>query len=122
MILLDTSVWIDHVSQKNDHLFELFKEGKILIHPFMIGEVALGSFRDYDMIIASLLEMPRPAVASEAEVLSLIGNRFLAGSGIGYVDAHLLASTRLTPESMLWTRDKRLRRVAEAMGVAYTLA
>ncbi|UVC10387.1 type II toxin-antitoxin system VapC family toxin [Rhizobium sp. TH2] len=121
MILLDTSVWIDHVSKNNDHLFELFEEGKILIHPFMIGEVALGSLRDHDKIIASLLEMPRPTVASEAEVLSLIRNRFLAGSGIGYVDAQLLASTRLTPETMLWTRDKRLRRVAEAMGVAYAL-
>jgi hypothetical protein len=87
----------------------------------MIGEVALGSLRDHDKIIASLIEMPRPTVASEADVLSLIKNRFLAGSGIGYVDAHLLASTRLTPETMLWTRDKRLRRVAEAMGVSYTL-
>jgi predicted nucleic acid-binding protein len=119
VILLDTSVWIDHVSQ--NHLFELFEEGEILIHPFMIGEVALGSLRDHDKIIGSLLDMPHPKVASEAEVLSLIRNRFLAGSGIGYVDAHLLASTRLTPETMLWTRDKRLRRVAEAMGVAYAL-
>jgi predicted nucleic acid-binding protein len=121
VILLDTSVWIDHVSKRDDHLFGLFEEGKILIHPYMIGEVALGSLRDHDKIIASLIEMPRPTVASEADVLSLIRNRFLAGSGIGYVDAHLLASTRLTPEAMLWTRDKRLRRVAEAMGVSYTL-
>lgn len=122
MILLDTSVWIDHTRQNNDHLFELFKAGKILIHPFMVGEVALGSLRDHDTIITSLLEMPRANVATDAEVLSLIRNRFLAGSGIGYVDAHLLASARLTPETLLWTRDKRLRRVAEAMGVAYAMA
>jgi predicted nucleic acid-binding protein len=121
VIILDTSVWIDHARQNNDHLFDLFKQGRILIHPFMIGEVALGSLRDHDTIIASLLEMPRPQVASEAEVLSLIRNRFLAGSGIGYVDAHLLASARLTPETLLWTRDKRQKRVAEAMGVAYAL-
>ena len=119
MIILDTSVWIDHTRENNDHLFELFEEGEILVHPFMIGEVALGSLRDHDKIIASLLEMPSSRVASDTEVLSLIRNRFLAGSGIGYVDAHLLASTRLTPETLLWTRDKRLRRVAEAMGVAY---
>lgn len=121
MIILDTSVWIDHTRENNNHLFELFNEGKILMHPFMIGEVALGSIRDSDKIIDSLLKMPRPKVASEAEVLSLIRNRFLAGSGIGYVDAHLLASARLTPECRLWTRDKRLRRAAEAMGVAYAL-
>lgn len=119
MIILDTSVWIDHTRENNDHLFELFRKGKILIHPFMVGEVALGSLRDRDKIITSLLEMPRSKVAGEMEVLSLIRNRVLAGSGIGYVDAHLLASARLTPEALLWTRDKRLRRVAEAMGVAY---
>ena len=120
MIILDTSVWIDHTRENNDHLFELFKRGRILIHPFTIGEIALGSLRDGDKIITSLLEMPRPNVASEAEVLALIRNRFLDGSGIGYVDAHLLASTQLTPETSLWTRDKRLRRVAEAIGVAYS--
>ena len=120
MIILGTSVWIDHTRENNDHLFELFKRGRILIHPFTIGEIALGSLRDGDKIITSLLEMPRPNVASEAEVLALIRNRFLAGSGIGYVDAHLLASTQLTPETSLWTRDKRLRRVAEAIGVAYS--
>ncbi|MGV3550205.1 type II toxin-antitoxin system VapC family toxin [Rhizobium sp.] len=119
MIILDTSVWIDHTRVHDDHLFELLKQGKMLIHPFMIGEVALESLRNRDVIIASLLKMPRPVVASEPEVLSLIANRFLAGSGIGYVDAHLLASARLTPEAMLWTRDKRLRRVAEAMDIAY---
>ena len=120
MIILGTSVWIDHTRENNDHLFELFKRGRILIHPFTIGEIALGSLRDGDKIITSLLEMPRPNVASEAEVLALIRNRFLDGSGIGYVDAHLLASTQLTPETSLWTRDKRLRRVAEAIGVAYS--
>lgn len=119
MIILDTSIWIDHARQNNDYLFELFRRGQVLIHPFMIGEVALGSLRDRDTIIASLLEMPRPQIADEEEVLSLIRNRFLAGSGIGYVDAHLLASARLTPEALLWTRDKRLRRVAEAMDLAY---
>jgi predicted nucleic acid-binding protein len=122
VILLDTSVWIDHTRQNNNHLFDLFKQGKILIHPFMIGEVALGSLRDHDMIITSLLEMPRSQVATEAEVLSLIRNRFLAGSGIGYVDAHLLASARLMPETLLWTREKRLKRVAEVMGIAYAVA
>ena len=121
MIILDISVWIDHARENNAHLFELFKEGRILIHPFMIGEVALGSLRDRDRILASLFKMPRPVVASEEEVLSLIRNRFLAGSGIGYVDAHLLASTRLTPETLLWTRDKRLKPIAEAMGIAYAL-
>lgn len=119
MIILDTSVWIDHTRENNEHLFELFKRGKILIHPFTIGEITLGSLRDGDKIITSLMEMPRPNVASETEVLALIRKRFLAGSGIGYVDAHLLAATQLTPEASLWTRDKRLRRVAEAMGVAY---
>lgn len=87
----------------------------------MIGEAALGSLRDLDAILASLLEMPRPEIADDAEVLSLMRNRFLTGSGsrIGDVDAHLLASSRLTPEAMLKTRDNRLRRVAEAMDPAY---
>lgn len=119
MILLDTSVWIDHFRQQEQKLKPFLEGNLILAHPFIIGELALGSMPRYDLILRSLEELPKARIATDQEVLWLITQEALQGSGIGYVDAHLIASARLTPETRLWSRDKRLSRVAEALGVGY---
>jgi len=92
--------------------------GQVLGHPFVIGELALGSLRQRDVILTALQDLPQAVVASEIEVLKFIKVQALYGLGIGYVDAHLLASTRLTLGGSLWTRDKRLHAVADRLGLA----
>jgi hypothetical protein len=91
------------------------------VHPFVTGEVALGHLRQREFVTQMLQQEKQAAVASNEEVLRLIENERLFGRGIGYVDAHLLASVRLTPGSALWTRDKRLNDVAHRLGVAAKL-
>ena len=118
MIVVDTVVWIDHFHHRNNQLADLLAEGLALMHPFVLGEIALGNLRDRDDVIAIAGKLPQPLVAEPIEVLNLIASADLAGSGIGYVDAHLIASTILTSDGTLWTRDKRLVAVAERLGVA----
>lgn len=120
MILIDTSIWIDHLRKTDAQIVDLLDQGLAIIHPYVIGEIALGPMRRYDLIVESLSELPQAAVAAPAEVLLLIKRHGLMGTGIGYVDAHLLASTLLTAEGRLWTRDKRLARAAAALGIAFT--
>lgn len=112
MTLVDTSVWIDHFRKQNIGLVELLERYAVLMHPFVVGELALGNFSSRATVVSALRDLPRPAVASHEEVLGLIETQGLFGIGIGYVDAHLLAAVRLTPGSSLWTLDKRLAAVA----------
>lgn len=118
MILVDTSVWIDHLRAGNHPLARLLDNGRVLAHPFVIGELALGAMRQRKTILAALSDLPRAEMATDAEVLGLIDAEALYGRGIGYVDVHLLASVRLTAGAELWTRDNRLRRVADELGLA----
>ena len=118
MILVDTSVWIDHFHKPIPALAEALERGDVLIHPFVIGELALGSLRDRDQVIGLLQALPGADVADDDEVLRFIGQNSLGGTGIGYVDVHLLAATRLTADARLWTRDKRLLVVAERLVLA----
>lgn len=118
MILVDTSVWIDHFRVGDTRLARLLENGLVLAHPFVIGELALGSFRDPAAILGALELLPQADAATHEEVLAFITTANLPGSGIGYVDAHLLASVRLTPDAGLWTRDKRLDAVAGRLGLA----
>ncbi|MGK6317506.1 type II toxin-antitoxin system VapC family toxin [Neorhizobium sp. DT-125] len=120
MILLDTSIWIDHLRKSEEHVEFLLKRQQILVHPFVLGEVALGSMPHYDLVLQSLSELPQAIVANNLEVLQLIKRHSLMGSGIGYVDAHLLASARLTDGTRLLTRDQRLARIAMALGVDHS--
>lgn len=122
MILVDTSVWIDHLRHGDSTLVKLLNAGQVLVHPFVIGELALGSLRQRDLILDTLTDMPRAKIATDEEVLALINQSNLYGVGIGYIDAHLLASTRLTPGTLLWTCDKRLRTVANQVGLLAVLA
>jgi predicted nucleic acid-binding protein len=118
VILLDTSVWVDHLRTDDKRVSDLLDSGRVLSHPFVIGELALGNLRQRQTILTSLQDLPAATSATDLEVLSFIEQRALSGFGIGYVDAHLLASTQLTADASLWTRDKRLMRVAERLGLA----
>ncbi len=118
MILVDASVWIDHIRSPEPALLSLLNAGGVFAHPFVIGEVALGHIRTRALVLADLRTLPFAAVATDDEVLQFIDRFRLPGLGIGYVDAHLLASSLLTLGSALWTRDKRLRAVAEKLGIA----
>jgi predicted nucleic acid-binding protein len=118
MILVDTSVWVDYLRAGNETVAGLLDAGRVLAHPFVIGELALGNLRQRHEVLAYLQDLPQAKAATDREVLHFIEQHALAGLGIGYVDVHLLASTRLTAGASLWTRDKRLSSVAERLGVA----
>jgi predicted nucleic acid-binding protein len=118
VILVDTSVWIDHLRSTNQRLATLLTNHSVLAHSFVIGELALGTLRNPEGVLSSLVRLPQALRAEDAEVLQLIRARNLAGLGIGYVDAHLLASTLLTPDASLWTYDKRLAAVASQLALA----
>lgn len=118
MILVDTSVWVDHLRRGDQILSSLLDASRVLIHPFVIGELALGNLRRRETILTALQDMPHAKVASEREALFFIERHALAGLGIGYVDAHLLAATQLTHGASLWTRDKRLSMLANQLGLA----
>jgi predicted nucleic acid-binding protein len=118
MILADTSIWVDHLSRHDPRMAELLEEQQIATHPSVIGELALGVLTPRHEIIMLLKALPRVTVADGDEVLQLIDRHDLAGTGIGYVDAQLLAATLLTPDALLWTRDARLSRQAVRLGLA----
>jgi len=122
MILVDTSVWIDHLRRGDAELIALLNEGQVLIHPFVIGELALGNLQNRDIVIGTLQSLPKISAASDDEVLHFIQHNTLHGTGIGYIDAHLLASVRLTPGTLLWTRDKRLLAEGVRLGLCVKLA
>lgn len=117
MILADTSVWIDHLRNRNPSLEALLDQGQVLSHPFIVGELALGSLRQRKSILSALQNLPQVTVAHDSEVLSFIDSERLFATGTGYIDAHLLASVVLTPGTLLWTLDKRLRVIAERLGL-----
>lgn len=118
MILVDTSVWIDHLRSGDTVLVALLERGQVLAHPFVVGELALGSLRQREVVLEALLDLPQVKVATDAEVRHFISSQALSGLGIGYVDVHLMAAVQLTPGTSLWTRDKRLHAAAEKLGVA----
>lgn len=119
MILVDTSVWVDHFRNGERRLADLLDRGEVLSHPWVIGELALGHLRGRTEILRLLGQLPPATIATTAELLELIERHELFGLGIGYVDAQLLAATRLTVDARLWTRDRRLRSAAVRLGVAY---
>lgn len=118
MILVDTSVWIDHLRSSDEQLAHLLGRCQVMIHPFVIGELALGNLRHRNEVLDALQNLPQVPFATENEMLGFIEQNSLHGLGIGYIDAHLLAATRLAPGTTLWTRDKRLLSVSARLGVA----
>ncbi len=119
MILVDTSVWIDHLRTGDPGLTVLLNEAQVLAHPWVIGELALGQLSGRSEILGLLSNLPQATVGTVAEVMSLVESQHLFGLGIGYVDAHLLAATLLTTDAGLWTRDKRLAGAAADLGIAH---
>lgn len=117
MILVDTSVWIDHLRREDQQLAKLLEVGRVLTHPFVIGELALGNLRQRDLVLGALSDLPQANVASDKETMHFIDQFALFGLGIGYVDAHLLGAVRLTLGALLWTRDRRLRVAASQLGL-----
>jgi predicted nucleic acid-binding protein len=115
VILVDTSVWVEHLRHGLPRLATLLQAGEVLIHPWVIGELACGNLRNRQQVLELLLGLPMATVASDTEVLLLIERERLMGRGIGYIDTHLLASARLS-HCRLWTQDRRLAAVAMEQG------
>ena len=122
MILVDTSIWIDHLRVRNETLADFLNAGRVLAHPFVIGELALGNLRQREIVLAELQDLPQARVVTDHEILQFIGRRQIFGLGIGFVDVHLLAAVRLTLGASLWTRDKRLLAVAGRLNLATVFA
>jgi predicted nucleic acid-binding protein len=118
LILADTAIWVDHLHQGDDRLEALLDADLIVIHPHVIGEIAVGSLRNRMTVLNGLRHLPQVMMADEEEVLGLINQKPLFNVGIGYVDAHLLAAALLTPGIRVWTRDRRMGEAAERLGVA----
>ena len=119
MILVDTSVWVDHLRSGDAQLIDLLERAQVVMHPFVVGEMACGSLGDRSSVLELLQDLPAASVAESEEVLGFIERHVLHGKGIGYVDVHLLASVALTEGTKLWTRDKRLLVAAQAQGCAF---
>jgi len=122
MILVDTSVWVDHLRRGDAKLAELLNAGQVLSHRFVIGELALGNMRNRDVVLDALQNLPEASIATDQEVLRFIAQHALSGRGIGYIDAHLLAATALTEGTKLWTLDRRLDALAHELELGYVLA
>lgn len=119
MILVDTSVWIDHLQKADTGLVTLLERNAVLSHPCVIGELAMGRMARRAEVLGLLQALPKATIGTDAEVLELIEGERLFGRGLGYVDAQLLASTVLTPEATLWTRDRRLEDAARRIGCTH---
>ncbi|WP_035347205.1 type II toxin-antitoxin system VapC family toxin [Edaphobacter aggregans] len=117
MILADTSVWVDHLRRSDARLLTELDRRNILMHPFVVGELALGSLGQRKQTLAAIDDLPYAVLAQADEVRRLIEHKALYSRGIGYSDVHLIASVLLTPDATLWTRDRRLRVVAETMKI-----
>ena len=118
MILVDTTIWVDHLRSGDPILEALLNDVRVLVHPHVIGELALGGLRRRQMLLNALQRLPRATEATNPEVLHFVESNGLMGLGIGWIDAHLLASARLSTAA-LWTRDSRLHKAASSLALAY---
>jgi predicted nucleic acid-binding protein len=121
MILVDTSIWLDHLHRSVPTLATLLDGSQVNTHPMIIGELALGALRDRQTILGLLADLPTISQATHTEVLSFVQTHALFGIGLSLVDAHLLAALRLSAPDRLWTRDRRLRAAADRLGISADL-
>ena len=119
MILIDTSIWVDHFRRHHASLIELLETAQVCVHPYVIGELACGSLKPRKNILDSLVSMPTIQAASDAEVLFFVERHHLMGRGIGYVDIHLLAATAMHGSTRFWTHDKKLAAISSELHLAY---
>ncbi|UZJ24874.1 VapC toxin family PIN domain ribonuclease [Rhodococcus antarcticus] len=118
-VLVDTSVWVDHLRTGNPRLAALLEQSRVLIHPWVLGELALGGVIRNAEVSTLLGALPRAPLVSDSELVGFIQTQALHGRGVGYVDAQLLASTVLDPDAVLWSADKGLSAAAAELGVAH---
>ena len=118
MILIDTSIWVDHLRSGDETVAALLGERNVLMHPFVVGELAVGNLLPRELVLSRLRALPEARIARHDEVLDFLEHHQLFGVGLGYVDLHLLTSTQLTAGSTLWTRDRRLSAAASRLGLA----
>ncbi len=119
MVVVDTSIWIDHLGKADERLQQLLLNGQVLVHPYIIGELACGNLKPRDEILEMLALLPAAPLAEDHEVLYFLEVNQFYGQGIGYVDAHILSSVALLKTATLWTRDKRLGNLAQKIGLAF---
>ena len=119
MILVDTSVWIDHLRSGELGLATALEGGRVLMHPFVLGELACGNLENRSEVLKLLGDLPVAPTATDSEALNFIERHVLMGRGIGYIDVHLLASAALDSVARLWTRDRRLSAAAAELELAY---
>jgi predicted nucleic acid-binding protein len=119
VILVDTSIWVEHFRAGNSTLADELGAGRVLAHPFVIGELACGNLNNRREVLDLLGRLPTVPTATHAEALGFLDRRALMGRGIGFIDVHLLASAALAAPTRLWTRDKRLAAIASELNLAY---
>ena len=117
MILVDTSVWVDHLRRGDTALALALNAGTVAVHPFVVGELACGQLKARQQILSLLASLPRMQPATDDETLYFLEHHRLHGRGLGYIDVHLLAAALLHTDTRLWTRDRRLKAVAVELGV-----
>lgn len=122
MVLVDTSVWVDHLRNSDTDLVTILQAGRVCCHPMILGELACGNLHNRKQVLGLLCDLSTCVEASHDEVMHMIDQHKLMAKGIGFVDAHLLASCMLKSGSQLWTRDKRLASVAGQLGISYFVA
>ncbi len=118
MILVDTSIWINHFRKGNQALEQVLSNGAVMCHPFIIGELACGNLKNRDEILSLLNNLPEAKKATHQEILQFIVQKHLMGKGLGYIDIHLSASALLTG-ALLWTEDKKLNEANDILGIRY---
>jgi predicted nucleic acid-binding protein len=118
MVLADTSVWVRHLREGDPTLEQLLDDGEVMCHPFIVGELDCGNIKNRQEILSLLQLLPQAAQAKHEEVLQFIEQNRLMGTGLGYIDVHLLASAVLT-DVPLWTYDKRLNEAKKGLGIRF---
>ena len=118
MVLVDTSVWVSHLRYGNGDLQKLLRNGEVVCHPFIVGELACGNLKNRHEILTYLQSLPMAILAEDEEVLEFIENNKLMGKGLGYIDVHLVASAVLA-NVPLWTLDKTLDKFTDKIGISY---
>lgn len=119
MILVDTSIWVDHLRRGVPQLGSALDRGLVLGHPWVTGELSLGGLTQRESILELLAQLPQASLVTPDELLTFVATERLSGVCIGYVDVQLLASTKLTHDAVLWTQDRRLQSAASRIGIAF---
>ena len=120
MILVDTSIWVDHLRKSDAALAAALTANTVATHPFVIGELACGQMKARDQILTLLRSLPKVPTATDDEVLQFLERRRLYSRGLGYIDVHLLAAASLPRSGRLWTRDKRLKAAAKELHLSHS--